>query len=497
MHTKKAIIIGSGIAGLATAIRLQVQGFEVTVFEKNSHPGGKLNAFQQDGFHFDAGPSLFTQPENIEALFALAGEPIQDYFKYQSVPIACRYFFSNGKQVDAFTDAQLFAKELEEKLSEKSEKVLQYLQNSASLYKHTGSIFINHSLHKRNTWLNKRILPALKRLSPKYLFTSLNRYNEQQFNSKEAVQLFNRYATYNGSNPYKAPAMLSLIPHLELNQGTFYPQGGMINITNALYQLALKKGVQFQFDTPVQRIIHHEGKVRGVVVHDQNIDAQLVVSNVDVYFTYKHLLKHPDYAERLLRQERSSSAIIFYWGIKKTFPQLHLHNIFFSNDYRHEFNNIFHLKGISNDPTIYINITSKFDVAHAPDQSENWFVMVNVPANSGQNWDDLVAETRKNVLAKLEAQLGEPIEPLIATEQVLNPVSIESQTASYMGSLYGTSSNSKMAAFMRHANFTSTIHGLYFCGGSVHPGGGIPLCMKSAQIVGELVESDNAHTPTH
>ncbi len=496
MQASKAIIIGSGVAGLAVAIRLALQGNEVKVYEKNSYPGGKLSAFEKDGFHFDAGPSLFTQPQNIEELFQLAGERVENYFTWQPVDIACKYFYENGKQVLAYTNAQHFAEEIKEQLNEDPQTVIDYLKQSEKLYENIGTIFINQSLHKRKTWVSKSFGKAIATVKPGYLFKSLHQYNTRKFKSPEAVQLFNRYATYNGSNPYKAPSMLSLIPHLEQNQGTFYPKGGMISITNSLYQLAKDKGVQFYFDAPVQRIIHHEGKVRGVVVNDQNIVADIVVSNSDVYFTYKNLLGNASRAKNVLKQERSSSAIIFYWGIKKEFNQLGLHNVFFSKDYRKEFDCIFNTKQLSDDPTVYINITSKMEADQSPAGKENWFVMVNAPADIGQNWEGMKALLRKNVIGKLSRLLGADVESLIETEHTLDPMMIQQQTASYMGSLYGTSSNSKLAAFFRHANFTDAIQGLYFCGGSVHPGGGIPLCLKSAKIVSELVTTNNKQ-PVH
>ena len=488
MHASKAIVIGSGVGGMAAAIRLALQGFSVNLFEKNSYPGGKLSAFTQDGFHFDAGPSLFTQPQNITELFELAGEDPSAYFRYQPVELSCRYFYPGGPIVNAYTDTRRFAEELSEKLGEDADTVHRYLAAAEKTYEDIGTIFMNHSLHRRSTWLHKRVLKALGTVRYSHLFRSLNRLNEKQFRSPQTVQLFNRYATYNGSNPYQAPGMLSLIPHLELGQGTWYPNGGMISITNALYKLACKLGVVFHFNSPVQRIIYHESTVRGVVVNDRNVEADIVVSNSDVYFTYHQLLGNPQKARRLLRQERSSSAVIFYWGIRRQFPQLDLHNIFFSNDYRREFEGIFKSRILFNDPTVYINITSKMEPSHAPEGMENWFVMVNAPANTGQDWESDKQILRKLVIEKLSAQLGEDIGPLIATEATLDPQLIEERTASYMGSLYGTSSNSKMDAFLRHPNFTSPIRGLYFCGGSVHPGGGIPLCLKSAKIVADLVQ---------
>jgi phytoene desaturase len=308
---RKAIVIGAGIAGLASAIRLAVKGFEVTVFEKNAYPGGKLCAFKQDGFSFDAGPSLFTQPSHIKALFDLAQEPIDDYFQYCQVPVTCKYFYENGKQLEATTDTGQFAINIEAALGEPGHKVKKYLQQSAKAYNNIGDLFITHSLHKYATLFSRQALKAIGATRYSYLFKSLHQHNKASFSTPEAVQLFNRYATYNGSNPYKAPAMLSVISHLEMNEGVFYPAGGMISITNALYRLAERKDVQFRFNTGVDRIIHHEEHVAGVVVNGKNYYADVVVSNCDVYFTYKHLLNDEVQAKKILKQERSSSAIVF------------------------------------------------------------------------------------------------------------------------------------------------------------------------------------------
>ena len=490
-HSFKAIVIGSGVAGLASAIRLAIQGMEVSVFEKNDYPGGKLSHFEMQGYHFDAGPSLFTEPANIEELFSLAEENIEDYFEYTPKEIACKYFFDDSIKITAYTDAEKFAAELADKTGEKEQNVKTYLQQSAVLYNNIGSVFLNHSLHKKSSLHKANLGKAIKTTKWKYLFNSLHHVNTTSFSNAHTVQLFNRYATYNGSNPYKAPGMLSLIPHLEYNEGVFYPRGGMISIINALYKLALKKGVRFEFNTPVQRIIHTEGKVCGVVVNNKNIKADIVVSNMDIYFTQLYLLNNTSRAKKILKQERSSSAVVFYWGINKTFPELDLHNIFFSEDYKAEFDHLFKYKKIFDDPTIYINITSKCEPGvQAPHGKENWFVMVNAPANVEQDWLLYKQQYRVNIINKLNRLLQTDITPLIEVEQILDPVLIEERTSSYMGALYGTSSNSRMAAFLRHPNFSKQIKGLYFAGGSVHPGGGIPLCLKSAKIMSELVADD-------
>lgn len=490
MLQRKASVVGSGIAGLAAAVRLAIRGFDVDVFERNPYPGGKLSLLEKDGYKFDAGPSLFTQPWHLEQLFLEAEEPIDTYFDYQKVDLSCRYFFENGKIINAWTDASRYEEELVNILGEKPGTLTNYLQKSASLYESVGSIFLNQSLHRLNTWLQPKVLKALGNVRPAHLFGSLNTFNQSKFITPEAIQIFNRYATYNGSDPYQTPGMMSMIPHLELNEGTFYPKGGMISITNALYQLALKKGVQFHFNSQVQQIIAENRKIKGVVVNDKLHHAAIVVSNADVYFTYKHLLNDNRKASRLLKQERSCSGQIFYWGMNRSFPQLHLHNIFFTSDYRKEFQLLFKEGKLTDDPTVYINITSKMEEGQAPAGKENWFLLINAPALRGENAEAVRLKLREQVISKLSRMLQTDIASAIETEDYLDPDRIEKRTGSYLGALYGTSSNSRSAAFLRHPNFHSSYKGLYFCGGSVHPGGGIPLCFKSAEIAVNEIEKE-------
>ena len=486
--SRHAIIIGSGVAGMALSVRLAASGYSVHVLEANDYPGGKISMFEKDGYRFDAGPSLFTQPEQIEALFQLAGKPIEKYFSYVQSDVVCHYFFDNGKRLKTYADQQLLAEEFEKVLGEKKQTVLNYLADAERLYEKVGTIFLNHSLHDKSTWLHKRVFGALKTVRWYHLFQTMNRFNETRFRSKEAVQLFNRFATYNGSNPYKAPAMLTLIPHLEQNQGTYYPKGGMISITNALYQLATDLGVRFSFGRKAEKIIHDKQGVKGVVAGGELMPADLVTSNGDVYYTYQHLLQDKTKSERIEKMERSSSAIIFYWGINRSFRELGLHNIFFTGDYQSEFSGLFDTKQLWHDPTVYINITAKMEAGHAPDGCENWFVMVNAPEHNGQDWAKISLELRERIIQKLSAQLGVNLCDHIVTELTLDPSGISNRTHTYKGSLYGTSSNAKMAAFFRPPNYSSAIHGLYFCGGTVHPGGGIPLSLKSAEIVASMID---------
>lgn len=484
----KAIVIGAGIAGIASAIRLAVKGFEVEVFESNSYPGGKLSEFQIGAYRFDAGPSLFTMPQYVDELFKQAGKKPTDYFEYQKLEEVCRYFWEDQTRLTAFADIEKFAAEIAKNTSSNPSEIKKFLKKSKDIYDITHEVFLEKSLHLLSTFLRKNTAKSFLRFHEIDAFRSMAKANAAFFSDKKMVQYANRFATYNGSNPYQAPATLNVIPHLEQHFGAYFPKGGMFQITLSLVKLAEDLGVKFHFNQKVDEICVKEKKVTGVKVAHQFFEADKVVSNMDVYFTYKKLLKDENQPQKILKQERSSSALIFYWGVKKEFPELGLHNIFFSEDYQQEFDCIFKSKTIFHDPTVYINISSKYQKTDAPKGCENWFTMINVPNNVGQDWEAFKAEARENIIQKLNRNLNINLEELIEAEEVLDPVLIESKTSSYRGSLYGTSSNNQFAAFLRHANFSKKIKDLYFVGGSVHPGGGIPLALLSAKIVAEMIE---------
>ncbi|MFN5416174.1 MAG: 1-hydroxycarotenoid 3,4-desaturase CrtD [Flavobacteriia bacterium] len=485
---KKALVVGSGIAGIASAIRLCVKGFDVSVYEANSYPGGKLTAIQIGDFHFDAGPSLFTMPQYVEELFEIAGKSCADYFEYVKHDTACHYFFEDGTFLPFKSDVNQVLKEVEDTLNVDSSSLKKHFQKSKFIYDKTHEAFLENSLHKTKNYFSKAVFKALTNSFRLNIFTTMHQANEKALNHPKLVQIFDRFATYNGSNPYQAPGILNIIPHLEHGFGTFFPTKGMHSITQSLVKLAEDLGVKFHFNSNVTEILHDSNKVTGIKIGEENILADLVICNADIRPAYRYLLPKLNIPKQVNKQEPSSSALIFYWGIDKVFPNLDLHNIFFSEDYKKEFDYIFEKKHVFSDPTVYVHISTKIVKNDAPEGKESWFVMVNVPSNAGQDWTQIRNETRKNVLQKLSRILGENIEDLILCEEFLDPIRIEERTSSFAGALYGASSNDRMAAFFRHPNF-SKIKGLYFVGGSVHPGGGIPLCLLSAKIACAEVNS--------
>jgi phytoene desaturase len=483
--TKTVGIIGAGIGGLALAIRLANQGFKVTIFEKNSYPGGKLSELNINGFRFDKGPSLFTMPSLIDELTSLQGSTHS--FEYQKLDVITNYFYSDGTQLKASANLEDFAEEVHLKLHEKKETVLKHIKRNAFYFKTTEDLFLKQSLHQLKNFINFKTFKGILFSPFLGLFSTMNEKNSQTFSNPKTVQLFNRFATYNGSNPYKAPALMNMISHLEFNLGAYLPKKGMHQITTHLVNLAEEANMEIKYNAPVETLeVGSNHRISAIKSSGVSYPFDIVASDVDIHVLYKYLLPKSYTPKKLIQQEKSSSAYVFYWGINKEFAELGLHNILFSDDYKKEFDHLFSKQFPIDDPTIYINITSKYCKTDAPEGCENWFVMVNVPHNKNVSID-YAATIRKNVVAKINAMLKTDIEKYIISESTLSPIDIENQTSSYGGSLYGNSSNNKFAAFLRHANFSSSIKNLFLVGGSVHPGGGIPLCLFSAKIASQLI----------
>jgi diapolycopene oxygenase len=493
-----AVVIGAGIGGLAAACRLAAQGHNVTVLETAAGIGGKAHQFTlsavttSNHYRFDAGPSLFTLPELVDDVFRAAGRDPRAYFRYDRLDPVTAYFFADGTRLTAWADSERLALEVEAKLGVKADTVRRHLARAQRVYDGTAPTFLGRSLHQWATYTHPDVLRAVAAIPEMGLLSTMHAANHRATGGEPRLtQLFDRYATYNGSDPYRAPATLNLIPHLEFGRGAYYPTfpngGGIYAIPCALHQLATELGVQFHFQEPAEEILVEGGRVVGVRTACATYPTTVVVSNADVVPTYRRLLPHQSAPERTLGQPRSSSALIFYWGIKQVFAELDVHNIFFSEDYHAEFSDIFDRHSAPSDPTVYVNITSKITPGDAPPNHENWFVMVNVAHDQGQDWDALTQRTRIAVLRRLSLVLKTDIENLIEVERVWTPPQIAADTSSFRGALYGASSNNPLAAFLRHPNFSRQLPGLFFCGGSVHPGGGIPLCLLSARLVGELV----------
>ena len=474
-------VIGSGVAGLASAALAANRGYDVSVFEANPRLGGKAGEIREDGFRFDRGPSLFTMPEVLDELFTTCGKDPSDYYSYSRLPIITKYFYPNGKVFHAHAHAADLAQEFERVFGERSDHVLEYLHHAQKVFELTEEVFLRHPLRKAWRYIPKYVLPKASSLRRLKAFTTLDTLHKKFFTTPEAIQLFNRYATYNGSDPYRSPGTMAIISHLEHNHGAFIMDKGMHQVVQSLRQLGKDLGVDYHVNRPVEEILLDGRKACGIRLGDKKHLFDRVITNMDVQPTYDKLLPSIKPPKKVVNQEKSTSALIFYWGVQGEHTNLDVHNIIFSADYEQEFAALKNGK-ISDDPTVYIYISKKHVPCDAPSQAENWFVMINVPHDSGQDWDQIVTSSKYNVLAKIESMLAINIRSKIKFEQVWTPEGIESDTSSHAGALYGNSSNSPFSAFFRHSERNPSLKNLRFVGGGGHPGGGVPLCLLSAKI---------------
>ncbi|MEZ4673327.1 MAG: phytoene desaturase family protein [Caldilineaceae bacterium] len=489
------LVIGAGIGGLSAAIRLAVAGQRVIILEQNHTVGGKMGQVSAAGFRWDTGPSVITMRPVLADLFAAAGRHLDDYLTLDPVEPLTRYFYPDGTVLDLTRDWPRLAAQLATLDPADVQGYLAFLAYAAKLHRITGPVFIYDQPPSWRTFL---------RVSPLKLFQvdpwfTLDQVIRRHVRSPHLRQLLGRFATYVGASPYQAPATLGVIADVELTGGVWYPRGGIYAIASALARLARELGVEIRTNCGVAQIETAAGHVCGVLLHDgSRLATQRIVANVDVTTVYTKLLPASSQQQRrrhqLQRVESSCSGYVLLLGVEGEHAQLAHHNIFFAPDYRREFADIFERGIPPRDPTIYVAITSKSDPDHAPPGCENWFVLVNAPplaaGTAGSfDWMRDEADYRDHVLATL-AGFGLEIRDRIRHITVRTPVDLAEQSGAWRGALYGLSSNQALNAFRRPHNRCPDIRGLYFAGGTTHPGGGVPMVTLSGKVAAELVLAD-------
>lgn len=484
------VIIGAGLAGIAAALRLRRLGHDVTVLERSSDYGGKLGTFDWNGFRWDRGPSLFTEPQLVDELFSLYGKDPRAYFNYAPSETACTYFFPDSDPVTFYTDRERLKTELSERFGiESAKKTIGYIDESRSTYQRIGTFFTDHPQPTVKDIFRGELLVRYPHFLSAKMRRTLHRYNETKLADPRLVQLFDRFGTYNGSDPFRMSGLYSMIPHLEHNDGTYFPEKGMRSIVDALYLLAVENGVGFRFGQQIWSAVLTENLGYHIETNGETLQADTLVCAIDHLPFYKQILKDNRLHDKYARQERSSSALVFYWAVDRVFP-LGLHSIFFSSDYKKEFEAIFGSRTLPSEPTIYVHISATANPDDAPEGCQNWFVMINTPSGIVPDASQTEA-LRTFILDRIGRQLGISLREHILFEQTWNARGIEEDTGSAAGALYGAASNGKLAALKRHGNKSAFYPNLYFCGGTVHPGGGIPLVLRSARIVEQLIAHEN------
>ena len=495
--SQKVIVMGAGFGGLATAALLAKRGFEVHVIEQNSCSGGKagqLFLYSKENssykYRFDTGPSLFSLLPIWKNLYNQLGYNFEELNPLYEVDIGAKYFWSKDNFITTYPNFTDFAAELEIKTKDNRNKLRKFLLDTYNQWQLCSDLFL-FSPFSWQLILKKQFWKSLVKIHQVKLFQKMFKSLEDYFSDDRTRQIFARMATYNGSNPYQTSALFNLISQIEYgSQKQYTPKNGIFDLAFQLTRICQELGVKFHYNCKLIDIEYSKNKIKKIQIKNQhnqlqNIEANLFVSNIDYYHTNK-IIRKEEFKPPVTRQ-LSMSALIFYWGIKYNFLQLVSHNLFCSQDYKLEFDQI--NEGlIPNDPTVYISISSLITKSDAPDGHQNWFVMVNLPAGINLQHEQ-IQKLKATILAKIEAILGvQNFQSFITAEQILTPDQIELKTGSYLGSLYGLNSNSMLNAFYRPKSKDKNFTNLYYTGGSVHPGGGIPLAIQSGILLNRIIK---------
>ncbi len=521
----RAVVIGAGFGGLAVAGRLQAQGFEVVVVEQAERIGGKLGLFERDGYRFDTGPSIVTLPEVYRDLWAAMGANFDADITLRKLDPIARYRFGDGTWLDASADEAAFAVNVENLRPGNAAEMRSFLTRAEAIWDATRGPFLERPLQGFKSLLPLAVkVGDLRTIAPWQTMRSLTR---SYFSDERLVTFIDRYATYTGSDPRKAPAALASIPFVERNFGGWYVEGGLVRLGELLAQRCLDLGVVIRCSTAVASIVTEAGRCCGVLLaNGETVAADVVIANADAHHLYADLLDLPKPGggaegkltglvrvwssklvgwpkptvaavraralEGLASAQPSLSGFVLCCAVEGRTPGLAHHTVLFPECYDDEFDDLFgRTPRLVSNPTIYASVPD--DPLVAPPGCEAWFILVNAPrhspddARAGIDWNlPGLADAYADTLLDQMAQRGIDIRHRIVFRELRTPAELERRTRSVGGSIYGTSSNGTRAAFLRPRNQTA-IPGLYLVGGSSHPGGGLPLVTLSAQIVAELV----------
>lgn len=491
--SKKVVIIGAGVGGLATACILGRAGYDVTIYEKNDKPGGKAGTFSAKGFTFDTGPSWYLMPDVYEHFFGLLGEDINQLLTLKRLDPSYRVFFKDKLfgAIDIIGDVERDAGTLEALEPGARLKLRDYLEKSTYQYNLAMNELLYKNYDSAADFLTPKMIMAGFRMN---IFSTMQKYVMKHFSSTEVQKIMLYPLVFLGASPQNAPALYSLMSHVDFKQGVFYPEGGMYRLVEVLVGLAEARGVKIIYNTPINKITSEDGQVTGVKLENsEKILADIVVSNADIAHTELKLLKPEQrtYSNRYFSKRTvAPGALIMYLGIKKEYPDLSHHNLIFSTDWNANFKAIYKTKKWPKDPSFYVCNPNKTDKSVAPKKHENLFVLVPLPATTNyadeelQKYGDWIIETMERVLHLKNLQKN------IVYKKLIGSKDFEEHFNSYRGSTLGFAHTLRQTAGFRPSNQSKKVRGLYYVGAGTSPGIGLPMCLISAQLVYKRLTND-------
>lgn len=480
---KKVLVIGSGFAGLSSACFLAQKGYQVTVIEKNSMPGGRCRIFEQQGFKFDMGPSWYWMPDVFDRFFESFGKKTSDYYTLKRLDPSYKVFFKNNDTWDIPADTRALGQLFETIEPGSSQKLFDFLKEAEYKYK----VGINDLVYKPSRSLMEfadlRLLYGLVKMD---VFKSMSTHIAAFFKDPRIVQLLEFPVLFLGAKPSNTPALYSLMNYADISLGTWYPEGGMYEIVKGIYKLALELGVEFHFNTNVLSIPVKDAKTEPVITDKGLFAADIVVGGADYHHIDQNLLdkKYSNYsAEYWDKRTMAPSSLIYYLGINKKIDGILHHNLFFDTDFNEHASEIYDEPKWPINPLFYVSATSKTDSNVAPEGSENLFILIPTAPGLDGDSEELRNYYLDLVIKRMEDRLGVPIKEHIVYQRSYAHKDFISDYNSFKGNAYGLANTLKQTAILKPALKSKKVSNLYYTGQLTVPGPGVPPSLISGEVV--------------
>ncbi len=499
-RTQSVVVIGGGLGGLSAAASLRARDFQVTLLEKNDRLGGKLNVSEKQGFSFDLGPSIFTLPQIFRDLFERAGKSMDDYLQLEAVTPHWRNFFENGLQLDLLDDDASMKRELRKLEGDPDSHwrdLQRFLDYGRRQYKLVESGYFAKGLD--TLWEFIRFYGFFRLAVRMDYGRTMSQAIRRYFRDPHLRSVFEYFIKYVGSSALSAPGYMNLMPVIQFDYGLWYVKGGMYNLARALEKLLADLSVTVRTGCGVSQIEKRDGRVTGVVLESgERLPADFVVCNMEVIPAYERLLGEPsEFIEKLQRFAPACSGLVIHLGTDRVYPQLAHHNFFYSRDQEKHFQTVFRDHQLPDDPTIYLVAPTRTDPSKAPAGCDNLKILPHIPPidpDRPLGPDDYEA-LKERVLVKLERMGLTGLRQHVVIEETLTPVDIERMYNSNRGSIYGVVTDWKLNKGFKAPKQSSRYANLFFTGGSVNPGGGMPMAVLSGQKASDRLADAAAKLP--
>lgn len=485
----KVVVIGSGFGGLAAAIRTQAKGYEVTLLEMRDKPGGRAYVYEDQGFIYDAGPTIVTVPFILTELAEVAGRKIEDYVKIVPCDPYYRIYFRDGRQFDYRGEQEALEAEIARFNPEDVEGYRRFLRYSEDIFDRAFTDLADHSFH--TIWEMLKVAPDLIRLrADKSAFAKVGEFIKDPY----LRQVFTFEPLLIGGNPLRASAIYTMIHYLEKTWGVHFAMGGTGALVQGLVRLFQDIGGTLELNAKVETIEVEQGQVKEVRTEDgRNFPAEIVISNGDVANTYRkmidpiHRRKWTD--RRIEKMRYAMSLFVIYFGTNRTYEHLPHHSIILGPRYEGLLKDIFDKRIVADDFSVYLHAPTRTDPSLAPPGCECFYVLSPVPhLGGGQDWETIKEEYADRILASLEADhLVPDLRKHLVSKLIFTPKDFETELDAYMGSAFQFEPTLTQSAWFRPHNKSEDVNGLYFVGAGTHPGAGLPGVISSAKVLDKFI----------